>query len=188
MLFPFPVSPPELPYPISHASMRVLLYLPIHSHLTTLPFLYTGASNLHRTKGLSSNWCQIRTSCAIYVVGAMGPSMCTLWLLVSSLGSLECLIGWYCYSSYGIANSFSSFSPFSNSSIGDPGFSSMVAWVYPPLYLLSSGKAFQETAISDSCQQAFLGIWVCCLDGLSFSFGSILCLYSSSREYFVPPF
>jgi hypothetical protein len=28
------------------------------------------------------------------------------------------LVGWYCCSSHGVANSFSSFSPFPNSSIG----------------------------------------------------------------------
>ena len=52
MLSPSPVSPLETPYsklPTS-ASMRVL---PPHSHLATLAFPYTGASSLHRTKGLS---------------------------------------------------------------------------------------------------------------------------------------
>jgi hypothetical protein len=28
-----------------------------HSYFTALPFLYNGAWNLHRTKGLSSHWC-----------------------------------------------------------------------------------------------------------------------------------
>jgi hypothetical protein len=37
----------------------------------------------------------------MYVTGAMGPSMCTPWL-----------VGWYFCSSYGVANPFSSFSPF----------------------------------------------------------------------------
>jgi hypothetical protein len=31
-----------------------------YSCLTTLGFLYTGASSLHRTKGIPSHWCQIR--------------------------------------------------------------------------------------------------------------------------------
>ena len=54
MLSPFLVSPLQTPYPISPylASMRVLPHPPNHSCLTTLAFLYTGASSLHRAKGL----------------------------------------------------------------------------------------------------------------------------------------
>jgi hypothetical protein len=66
-----------------------------------------------------------------------------------------------------VANPFSSFSPFSNSSIGDSVFSPMVGCEHPPLYLSGSGRASQETAISGSCQHALLGIhssvWVWCL-------------------------
>jgi hypothetical protein len=36
---------------------------------------------------------------------------------------------------YGVANHFSSFSPFSNSSTGDPALSPMVGCEHPPLYL-----------------------------------------------------
>ena len=57
MLSPFFVSPLQTPYPISPypASMRVLPHPPIHSYLTALAFLFTGASSLHRTKGLPSH-------------------------------------------------------------------------------------------------------------------------------------
>jgi hypothetical protein len=67
-------------------------------------------------------------------------------------------VGSYCCSSYRVANPFSSFSPFSNSSIGDRLLSPMVGCEHMPLYLSGSGKASQETAISGSCQQALLGI------------------------------
>jgi hypothetical protein len=50
---------------------------------------------------------------------------CTLWLVVYSLGALWDLIGEYCFSSYGDANPFSSFSHLSNSYIGDPMLSPM---------------------------------------------------------------
>jgi hypothetical protein len=62
MLSPVPVSPLEPLYPIPPypASMRVLPHPPIHSHLTALAFLYTGASSLHRNKGLSSHSYQIK--------------------------------------------------------------------------------------------------------------------------------
>ena len=108
------------------------------------------------------------------------------------------LVWWYSYSSYGVTNPFSSFSPFSNFSTGDPVLSPIVGWKHPPLYLSGSGRASQETAISDSCQQVLPGIHnsitVYGIDpqvgqslyGLSFSLCSALCLYISSHEYFVP--
>ena len=49
-------------------------------------------------------------------------------------GSYGDLVGWYCCSDYGFANTFNSFRPFSNSSIGDPTLSSMVDWEHLPLY------------------------------------------------------
>jgi hypothetical protein len=89
------------------------------------------------------------------------------WWFSPSLGALGGTSCWYCCSSYGVANPFSSFSPFSNPSIGDPVLSPMDGCEYPPLYLSGTGRASQETAISGSCQQALLGIhnsvWVWCL-------------------------
>jgi hypothetical protein len=50
---PFPNFPSANPHPIPPypASMRVLHDPPTHSSLTTIAFLYTEASSLHRTKG-----------------------------------------------------------------------------------------------------------------------------------------
>ena len=42
--------------------LRVLLHPLSHSHLTALAAPYAGASNLHKMKGFSSYWCQIRPS------------------------------------------------------------------------------------------------------------------------------
>jgi hypothetical protein len=42
---------------------------------------------LYRTKGLSSYLCPTEPSTATYATGAMDPSMCTLWLVVQSLGA-----------------------------------------------------------------------------------------------------
>ena len=64
------------------------------------------ASSLFRTKGLSSFWCLARPSSA--VSGAMGNSMCTLWLMFLSLGSLGVLGDSYCCSSCWTAILFSS--------------------------------------------------------------------------------
>jgi hypothetical protein len=77
--FPFRIP---LSYSLILASVRVFFYPPTHSHLTALELPYTRPSSLHRTKGLSSHWCQIKLSPATYVAGAMDFSMCTLWLVV----------------------------------------------------------------------------------------------------------
>ena len=57
MLSPFLVSLPEIPYaiPLPPASMRVFLHPPTYTCLPTLALPYTGASSLHRTKGLFSH-------------------------------------------------------------------------------------------------------------------------------------
>ena len=58
MLTFFLVSPLLTPYSFPLAlklSRRMLPNQPSHSHLTTMAFLYTGASSLPRTKGLSSH-------------------------------------------------------------------------------------------------------------------------------------
>jgi hypothetical protein len=87
-VIPFPGFPSEiplrkLPIPSSPASMMVLPQPTTHSLLPLHPGIpLTGESSLHRTKGLSSHWCQTRASSATYAAGAMCPSMCTLWLVV----------------------------------------------------------------------------------------------------------
>jgi hypothetical protein len=80
-------------------------------------------------------------------------------------GDIFVLFGWWisprklwvvglvvCYScsSYGLPNSFSSFSPFSNSSIWDPVLTPMVGCEHLPLYLPGTGRASQEL-----CQAPF---------------------------------
>jgi hypothetical protein len=100
-----------------------------------------------------------------------------------------------------IANPFSSFSPSSKSSTGDPLVSSMVSYKHPPWYLSDSGRASQETTLSVSRQQALLGIcnsvWVWCLYmGWSPKWGTLCIVFPSVFAahfvyifplYFVPP-
>jgi hypothetical protein len=66
-----------------------------------------------------------------------------------------------------VKNLFSSFSTFSNSSIGDPVLSPMVGYKHLPLYFSGSGRASQETALSGSCQEGLLDIcnsvWIWCV-------------------------
>ena len=107
-------------------------YKPFPLPQSTIPhfpipvFLYTTTSSLSRTKSLSSLWCLTKPSSAAYVPGATGNSLCTLWLMVLSLGALGVLGDSYCCSSYGAANPFSSLGPFSSSSIGDRVLSSLI--------------------------------------------------------------
>jgi hypothetical protein len=159
MFYSFPVSNMEPPYPIlpplllwrfSHTNPPTSTSPPWHS-LTLKHQHFLGPLG----PLLSLHWCLKRPSFATYMAEAMGPSMCTLWLVVLSLGARGWggghLFGWYCCSSYGVANSFSSFNLFSNFSIGDLVLCPMVGCEHQPLYLSGSGKDSQETAISGSC-------------------------------------
>jgi hypothetical protein len=92
--YPLSMSPlwkPPIPSPIP---------LPIWgcSSLPALVFPYTGASNTHRTKGHSSHGCPISPSTDTHAARAMGPSKCSLWLVVQSLGAPGCLARWQCCS------------------------------------------------------------------------------------------
>ena len=66
-----------------------------------------------------------------------------------------------------VSNPTRSFCSFSKSSIGDPLLSPMVGCEHLHFYWPGSGRVSQETAISESCNQALLSIrnsiWVWCL-------------------------
>ena len=88
------------------------------------------------------------------------PCVIFSWCLVSGVsGGSE---GWYCYSSYGVASPFSSFSPFPNSSIGAPMLRLVVGQQCAIICICISkegfGRTSQETATLNCCQQALLGI------------------------------
>ena len=67
-------NPLSQPLPPAHQSTQ--------SCFPVLAFPYTGASSLHRTKGLFSHWCLTRPSSVTYTTRSKGPSMCTPWLVV----------------------------------------------------------------------------------------------------------
>jgi len=156
-LFQFPLWKSPIPSPL------LLLWGCSSTHSTTpfclpaLAFPYTGAWSLHRTKGFSSLDAQQNDPLLhMWLEPWVAPCILFGWWF-SSLELWWCLVGWYC-SSYGVANPFSYFSPFSNSSIGATVLSPMVSCQQPPLYLSNSGIASRGTAISDSCQHIFLSI------------------------------
>ena len=84
MLSSFQVFLPQTPTPCSlpFASKRVFPHPPTHSQFTHPASPFEGATSLHMTNHLPSHWCQRRQSSATYIVGAMDPSMYTLWLVV----------------------------------------------------------------------------------------------------------
>jgi hypothetical protein len=109
MLSLFPISPPEIPYPIPllHGSIRVLPP-PTHSLLTALTFPYTGPSScppIDARKGhpLLHMWQKPLVPPCVLLVLLVGPW--ELWGV---------LFGSYCCSSHGVATPFSSFSPIAN--------------------------------------------------------------------------
>ena len=80
-------------------------------------------------------------------------------LVLYSVGVQGFLVGWYCCSSYGVATPFSSFSPFSKSFIRVPMLNTRQGLSMSIHVCFSgSGRVSQETAVSGSCQQAFLSI------------------------------
>jgi hypothetical protein len=96
---PFPGSPllakPPIPLPPPPASVRVLpptpASLPWHSptlgHRT-----FIGPKTSAPIDDLEGYICGCYISSATYVAGAMGLSMCTLWLVVYSMGALGDLV------------------------------------------------------------------------------------------------
>jgi hypothetical protein len=61
-LFSFPISPLQIPYPITPLPYFYEGAPPptTHSHLSALAFSYAGLSSLHSTKSLPAHWCQKR--------------------------------------------------------------------------------------------------------------------------------
>jgi hypothetical protein len=110
--FYYPVSRNILSHPPSSWFYESV---PLHATLSCLPALtyaYTRALRIHMTKGLFSHWCPTSPSSATYMDRVMDPSMYAPWLVVQTIGAL---VGWYCCSSYGVANPFNPFNHFSNS-------------------------------------------------------------------------
>jgi hypothetical protein len=93
-VIPFPVvSPPKTPYPIPHTPCfcegALLPNHPLQSHYPSTPLCWGIEPSQDQGPSLP-----LRSYKATYAAGAMGPSMCTLWLVVSSLTALGGLVGW----------------------------------------------------------------------------------------------
>jgi hypothetical protein len=91
LCFPSTSPHPLLPVPCFYESASPP---PIHFCLSVLAFPYSDSSGFHWTKGLLSQWCQIRQSSALYTHGAMG-NPCVLfgsWFSPWDLRGI-CLVG-----------------------------------------------------------------------------------------------
>jgi hypothetical protein len=108
-----------------------------------LVFPCTEAYKVGKPRGLSSHWWPTRPSSAIYAARDTSSGV-----LASS----------YCFSTYRVADPFSSLGTFSGSSIGGPVFHLIHDCEHPLLYLPGTGIASLETAISGSFQQNLAGI------------------------------
>jgi hypothetical protein len=142
MLSPLLVSPLETSYPIlpPPASVRVLPHPSTHFCLPALAFPYTGESNLHRTKGLSPIDANKAILC--YICGWSHGSLHVYSLVGGLVPGSSGGSGWFILLFFlWVANPFNSFSPFSNSSIGDPMLGPMLGCEHLPLYLSGSGRA-----------------------------------------------
>jgi hypothetical protein len=106
---------------------------PTQSCFLVLAFPCTGAYNLCKTKGISSQWWPTRPSSVTYAVRDMSSGV-----LVSS----------YCFSSYRVEDLFSSLGTFSSSSIGGPVFYPLRDCEHPLLYFPGIGIASHQTALS----------------------------------------
>ena len=110
------------------------------------------------------------------------------------------LVGSYCCFSYGPANPFSSIGPFSTSSTGDPVLSPVDGCEHSLLCQALADplrrQLYQGPVSKHSLESTIVSGFVVCiwdgspvgqsLDGLSFSFCSMLCLSISSHGYFDP--
>ena len=160
MISPSLVTPLQPPFNLPSASYPLPLWgcSPTHSitysNLTSPASPYSGASNLHRTKGLPFHWLQTRPSSATYVPGAMDPSLYTPWLVVKSLGALGGPANWR--SLYGVSIPCSSRSS-ARFPTRVPELSLMVGFKHPHLHWSVAGQTSQRVATPGSCQQAPLG-------------------------------
>lgn len=79
MLSPFPVSPPETPYPFPHppASMRLFPHPPIPASPPNI-LLHWGINPSHD----QGPFLPLMPSSATYAARDMDSSMCILWLVV----------------------------------------------------------------------------------------------------------
>jgi hypothetical protein len=89
MLSRFLISPLKTPYPtrLLPASMRVLPHLPISA---SPPWHSPALGHQAFPRPRASPYIDVQQGhpSALYTAGAMGRSMCTLWLVLYSLGDL----------------------------------------------------------------------------------------------------
>jgi len=169
----------------------------------TFELTYTGGRGFcfARTKGFSFHWCPTRPSSATYAAGAMGLPMCTLEMVVLSLGAL---VGWYCCS-HGVTSpstpSILFLTPPMETPFSAQWFAASIClciWhvlaepLRRQLYQASKNMHFLPSTILSrfgGCMyMSWIPRWKQALKGHSFCLCSKVCLHISSYEYFCSPF
>jgi hypothetical protein len=206
---------PGLPYgtPLSHlpspSTKRVLPHPFTYSQIPTLAFPYTGASSTLRApsehpqgQGLLFPLMSNRPSSATYVAGAMGPSICTIWLVIQSLGVpgkfwLVDIVEppWGCKPPQLLQSLLQLFDQGPHNQSNDLAASIHLCVCQVLAVSLRRLHIKLPSATTSRHPQQHPDLVTVyrmdlqleqSLDGLSFSFCSTLCLHISSCEYFVP--
>jgi hypothetical protein len=170
-VIPFLVSPPQTPYPTPTPfyERSPPPTQPLPSYHPSFPLYWSMDSP--QDQGPSHPLMPDKASYPLlHMQLELWVPLCALfgwWFSPWELEERGGLLSWFCCSSYGVANPFSSFIVSHNSSIGIPMLRPMVGCEHLHLDWSGSGRASQGRAISSSCQQALLGIsnsvWVWCL-------------------------
>ena len=86
-----PLQKPPIPYLPSPASMRMLIHLPTHPLLSSLPGLHWSIEHPQAQRPLLPLMFN-KATLATYAASTMSPFMCILWLVVQSLGALGVVV------------------------------------------------------------------------------------------------
>ena len=194
----YPLSPLGTPIPFLLSLLLwgcSLTQTPTNSCLPTLASTYTGTSSLPRTKAYPpTDARQDHPLLHMQLETWVAPCEIFGWWF-SPWELCGGLVVWYCCSSYGIENPLSSFSPFFNSSIGDPVQSDLWLQASPSIRLwqsISGSYYIRFLLASTSTRASEFGVCIWdpqveqSLEGFSFSLYSTLCLHISSCENFSP--
>jgi hypothetical protein len=141
MLYPFLVSSPKVPYTLPTPCS------PTHPLPLPGPGIYPPPPVLGHIIA--------RPRASPPIDGKVGHPLLHMQLETQALGIL---VSSYYYSSYRVADPFSSLGTFSSSFIGGPVFHPIDDCQHSLLYLPGTGIASQERAISGSFQQNLAGI------------------------------
>jgi len=131
-----PTLPSTILPPRSSSHLPLRMCFPTHPHIPTSPLHHPLLLGQQASTGPRASPASDARQCHPLLHMQLEPWVppCVFFAWWFSLQELWGLVGWYCWSSYGVANPFSSFSPFSNSIIVVPVLSPMISCKNPRVY------------------------------------------------------